>query len=171
MYYGPYLPLVACKVNGYVPAMVARGSIASASAHATQEHERDGASQNHLPHACAMQRCNCQRRRRSVRSHLILPDDQWTVLRFQRLTLLHGSLTVTVTRDWLDPSRVTDGELKEQSIPCGAPMQASDTLPVNPPIGVTASAYDAGLPTETVAEDGDVVNEKPLAPQPRTTPA
>ena len=75
-------------------------------------------------------------------------------------------LTVTVTRDWLDPSRVTEGVLKEQSIPCGAPMQASDTVPVNPPVGVTASAYDAGLPTETVAEDGDVDNEKPLAPQP-----
>ena len=43
---------------------------------------------------------------------------------------------------------MTDGALKEQSIPCGAPMQANDTLPVNPPMGVTASAYDAGLLTE-----------------------
>src|SRR6185437_5063354 len=108
---------------------------------------------------------------RSIRSHLILSDLPDGGPPIPAADIPPSELTVTVTRDWLEPSRTTAGELKEQSIPCGAPMQARDTLPVNPPIGVTASAYEAGLPTETVAEDGDVVNEKPLAPQPRTTSA
>src|SRR5215471_12137168 len=81
------------------------------------------------------------------------------------------TVSVRDTRDWLNPSSATDRELNAQSTPFGAPMQASETLPVKFPIGVIASSYEAGLSVERVADEGEATSEKPLVPQLRTTPA
>ena len=109
--------------------------------------------------------------KRSIRDHRILPrPDGGGPTTKPAAEVRPVVVMVIVTGDWVVPSSVTDCDEIEQVVPRGAPSHASEIAPLNPPLGVTASAYEAVLPAETSADEDNADNEKPLGPQPRTTP-
>lgn len=135
------LPLVACNVNGYVPGAV--GDVLPLLPHPLMPLRTTSATTH--PNIVCRSRARCKRAiakavAKSIRSHLKLAEPLGSGPANPAAAAPAIVVTVTVTRVWLDPSRVTEGELKEHSIPRGAPMQASETVPRNSPVGVTASA-------------------------------
>jgi hypothetical protein len=65
------------------------------------------------------------------------PDDGPAVIpaAINRLAVV----TVTVTWACSDPSRVTDDGENEHAVPGGLPVQARETAPRKPPLGVMAT--------------------------------
>jgi hypothetical protein len=71
---------------------------------------------------------------------------------------------VVVTTTWafeaFVPSKVTDGGVTMQEAPAGRPEQPNTTTRLNPPLGVTETAYVADCPGLTVFPLGPMETEK-----------
>jgi len=59
-----------------------------------------------------------------------------------------------------DPEAAIDAGLNEAATPAGNPVTPSDTVPLNPFIAVTETAYVMLPPTDTVCEAGDTATAK-----------
>jgi hypothetical protein len=73
---------------------------------------------------------------------------------------LPAVVTETVTDAGVEPESAMELGESEQVEPSGAPLQVSDTIWLNPAIGLTAIAYVAVEPGVTVCVDEEDVNEK-----------